>query len=39
MDNADGSNFTAAVGTQPVLDGLRVDSAAPVRLEKLGLDP
>ena len=39
MDNADGANVTAAVGTQPVLDGLRVDTAAPVGLEKLGLDP
>ena len=32
MDHADGANVAAAVGTQPVLDGLRVDAALAVLL-------
>ena len=39
VNNTDGADPALTVGTQPVLDGLRVDAAAPVRLQKLGLDP
>ena len=39
MDNTYGTDAAAGIGTQPVLDGLRVDTAAPVRLEKFGFDP
>ena len=39
VNNTDGADPALTVGTQPVLDGLRVDAAAPVRLEELGFDP
>ena len=39
MNDTDGADLALAVGAKPVLDGLRVNAAAPVRLQKLGLDP
>ena len=38
MDNAHRADFAVAVGAESVFNGLRVDTAAPVRLQEFGFD-